>query len=809
MIINHNLAANNAIRNMNVNSGNASKAMQKLSSGLRINSAADDAAGLAISEKMRGQINGLDQASANAQDGISMLQTAEGALNETTSILQRMKQLATQSANDTNVGDDRTQIQAEMNQLTSEINRIGNTTEFNTQKLLNGGGVDPKLASKASALTVPSQLTGGEEGSAQLTKTFTITNNFTSADDGKTITFNLGGKDLTFTLNKNISGANSTATQIGISDTATATNSADAIEKALGLAIAADADLSSKYQLTVASNADVVVSAKALSFSNGKLTGTDAGINGSVTYSSSSAMASATVAEVVTTAGAGANASATIDFTGKTVSDLKGTGFVIDGKKIDLYDSTDGAYSGYADFAVDLKGAGNDEAIVDKIVSALYNSTGAAVDKFGVSVAAGDSYLPNEYVSKTDGTKLEITAKTTGIAGNAYTLSDNSTVAVSNFIGSDKLTNESVVSAKGLKDGQQTVTITNKAASTSTSSSAVSGAVVAGDIAALGLSISANTSLATGTYRLTNVSLAAGADHAQLQQLGSDGTTWSTVSGYSDITITGGAQTAGDLSFTLASGHITAAAAGTDAITFQVTQNHYEAQLTEKDGTIGSAVNVVSGQQNVRVTAQDGVGEAVINVGDISSSLSTGSSTTFTFNTSAAGVKNETVGGTFTAKFQIGANQGQSFQMDVKDMRAQALGISGTTAGASQGVVDGAKFTTAKSVSNGTDNVSVESSLDISTHDTATAAIKVIDNAINAVSTQRAQLGAYQNRLEHTINNLGTSSENLTSAESRIRDVDMAKEMSNFSKNNILSQAAQAMLAQANQQPQQVLQLLR
>ncbi|OBR95013.1 flagellin [Clostridium ragsdalei P11] len=807
MIINHNLAANNAIRNMNVNSGNASKAMQKLSSGLRINSAADDAAGLAISEKMRGQINGLDQASANAQDGISMLQTAEGALNETTSILQRMKQLATQSANDTNVGDDRTQIQAEMNQLTSEINRIGNTTEFNTQKLLNGGGVDPKLASKAGALTVPSQLEGGQVGATQLTKTFSITSNFTTADDGKTITFNLGGKDLTFTLNKNISGANSTATQIGISDTATNVNSADAVEKALGLAIAADADLSSKYQLTVASNADVVVVAKALSFSNGKLTGTDAGINGSVTYSSSAAMATATVAEAVTTAGAGANASATIDFTGKTVADLKGTGFVIDGKKVDLYDSTDGAYSGYADFAVDLKGAGNAEAIVDKIVSALYNGTGAAVDKFGVSVADGDSYLPNEYVSKTDGTKLQITAKTTGIAGNAYTLSDNSAVAVSNFVGSDKLTNESVVSAKGLKDGQQTVTITNKAASTSTSSSAVSGTVAAGDLT--GLSISANTSLATGTYRLTNDGSGT-VDMAQLQVLGSDGTTWSTVSGYDHISISGSAQTAGDLTFALATGGITATATvGTDAVTFQVTQNHYEAQLTEKDGTIGSAVNVVSGQQNVRVTAQDGVGEAVINVGDISSSLSTGSSTTFTFNTSAAGVKNETVGGTFTAKFQIGANQGQSFQMDVKDMRAQALGISGTTAGASQGVVDGAKFTTAKSVSNGTDNVSVESSLDISTHDTATAAIKVIDNAINAVSTQRAQLGAYQNRLEHTINNLGTSSENLTSAESRIRDVDMAKEMSNFSKNNILSQAAQAMLAQANQQPQQVLQLLR
>jgi flagellin len=138
MIINHNLGALNANRNMNINSTNAGKSMEKLSSGLRINRAGDDAAGLAISEKMRGQIRGLDQASANAQDGISMIQTAEGALNETTSILQRMRELAVQGANDTNTTEDRTQIQKEMNQLTAEISRIGNHTEFNTQSLLKG-----------------------------------------------------------------------------------------------------------------------------------------------------------------------------------------------------------------------------------------------------------------------------------------------------------------------------------------------------------------------------------------------------------------------------------------------------------------------------------------------------------------------------------------------------------------------------------------------------------------------------------------------------------------------------------------------
>ena len=138
MIINHNMNALNAHRNMGINNTAAGKSMEKLSSGLRINRAGDDAAGLAISEKMRGQIRGLTQASRNSADGISMIQTAEGALNETTNILQRMRELAVQASNDTNTSSDREEIQKEINALTEEVDRIANNTEFNTQKLLNG-----------------------------------------------------------------------------------------------------------------------------------------------------------------------------------------------------------------------------------------------------------------------------------------------------------------------------------------------------------------------------------------------------------------------------------------------------------------------------------------------------------------------------------------------------------------------------------------------------------------------------------------------------------------------------------------------
>ena len=137
-VINHNIPSLTSQRYLGVNNRAAEKSMARLSSGLRVNSAADDAAGLAISEKMRGQIRGLDMAKKNAQDTSSLIQVAEGALDQTQAILQRMRELAVQSANDTNTNDDRNEIENEIKQLKKEIDRIGNTTEFNTKKLIDG-----------------------------------------------------------------------------------------------------------------------------------------------------------------------------------------------------------------------------------------------------------------------------------------------------------------------------------------------------------------------------------------------------------------------------------------------------------------------------------------------------------------------------------------------------------------------------------------------------------------------------------------------------------------------------------------------
>src|SRR3954451_24907089 len=186
MRINTNVEAFNAQRNLQSTSANYAKSVEKLSSGLRINRAGDDAAGLSISEKLRAQTNGLAQAQRNAQDGISMIQTAEGALNETHSILQRMRELTVQAANDTLASSDRDAIKSEMGQLSSEVDRIAQSTQFNGKNLLDGsltghsaagsfgtatglGSMADSAAHAASAVTVSATAATGNY-------TFTITN---------------------------------------------------------------------------------------------------------------------------------------------------------------------------------------------------------------------------------------------------------------------------------------------------------------------------------------------------------------------------------------------------------------------------------------------------------------------------------------------------------------------------------------------------------------------------------------------------------------------------------------------------------
>ena len=566
MIINHNMNALNAHRNMGVNNTNAGKSMEKLSSGLRINRAGDDAAGLAISEKMRGQIRGLTQASRNASDGISLVQTAEGALNETTNILQRMREISVQSANSTNTETDRAALQEELNQLTTEINRIGNTTEFNTQKLLNGGAG----SSSSSNIT--------DAASASVT-----TGDFKATD---------------------LSGVNNIDASIKVDGTTF--NISDALKEDF---TSADQVITALNKVTAGEKklSDVVDITKVTTGNKDKL--------------------------VFTAKSTGKSSSVEISTKTDKVAELFG-------------------YANVTDLNNGANGEGNN-ATVQKHGLEAQNALDAKID-----------------VNKGDTFKVQV--------------------------GSD-----SAVSVKF--DSTKSYDIGN-----------------ADD----------NVAQAAREEYVKDI-------NAALQKAGLSDKVEASLSNDNKLQL--------------------------------ISKNGKDIKLTE--GKLGGN-NVNNGIDNTAT---------VKNVNQVV----------------GAGAQ----GAGFEVNLQIGANSGQAMNLSIGDMRAAALGITGNTGQAG--------FSSTNNVSNGTDTISTEASLDITSATNASKAITAIDSAMEKVSSERARLGAVQNRLEYTISNLDNTAENLTSAESTLRDVDMAKEMMEYSKNNILSQAAQSMISQANQQPQNVLQLLR
>ena len=263
MVVQHNMSAMNANRMLSGVSSAQSKSTEKLSSGYRINRAADDAAGLSISEKMRGQIRGLNQASTNAQDGISLIQTAEGALNESHSILQRMRELSVQAANGTETDDDREAVQNEIEQLQSELTRISDTTEFNTMKLLDGS----QSGSKVQASVSKSAATGATTKNAAVAQVNTAATAVGPLDKGKSTTYTITILD----KNNNATTASVTITNdakslkdkdgnilgTAAADQATDQETADAIAKALS-----NTSLGDKFDFGVDGNKKLTLTTK-------------------------------------------------------------------------------------------------------------------------------------------------------------------------------------------------------------------------------------------------------------------------------------------------------------------------------------------------------------------------------------------------------------------------------------------------------------------------------------------------------------------------------------------------------------------
>ncbi len=621
MRIQHNIMAMNAYRNYNNNTKGLSSNLEKLSSGYKINRAGDDAAGLAISEKMRAQITGLSAAQKNVKDGISLVKTAEGAMQEVQDMLNRMDYLATQSANGTYDNEvDRAALQKEVDQLKTEINRIADSANFNGIKLLNGD-LAVKDAVKAGTTVTTEDVTGmdriitsvlgkGETASVEAGKK-TILDDVAGATKAVKASFAI---DLG-TLNFNVTGASGSSVSFSVTLT-----------------------IGGK-DITVSASASVGAAASVVAANIAKAVGSAVGSKG-------------------------------IEINGvKWTASVSGT--TVSFKQMNAPNTQEEAR---ANFDVNIKINGNGGGLV---IKAPANSTGG-----------------NNEISMSASLNAGTYVKTPGVA-----LSDvNKANTVFNIKESD------------IKDGTQiaigTKTIVLKVGNSSITSAEAAKLSKAG---ATIVTIGANDNLFTALSKISNA-------------IGST------------------------VNFKTASG---------TKVSFKIGVS---------DGSNGNVVGLAV----QRVSNATSVDEAFTSLEDLANNFAMRVKTTTTTEAKEA---------TDGLTLQIGDTSDSFNQMKVVigDMHTTGMGIDG---------------------------------INIANQEDAAAAVQTIKDAINYVSGIRGDLGAIQNRLEHTGNNLSVMAENIQDAESTIRDTDVAEEMMSYVKNNILVQSAQAMLAQANQVPQGVLQLL-
>ena len=699
MVVQHNMTAINANRYFGINNTKLSKSLEKLSSGYAINRAGDNAAGLAVSEKMRAQIAGINQGVKNAQDGISMVQTFEGALTETDSILQRMRTLATQSANGTYQNDvDREAIQLEYDQLNDELNQIADT-DFNGVVVLNGGEMADGLkqvdgefdyankkqqvidkATEEAQKSVDAASSALEKAKTALTeKNFDLSANgqanewntvddtaynktaadklwvdlgYTKADGTTADTSKVSSVDITFKLGDD----GKTWTAVSGKD-----NAGNAVDSA---------------KLTAAIAAATTASGTGMSGLGGvKFTVGGAEVN--AIFDATKAKAGDTITLTFTNADSSKKAPTNVGF------------------KDDSYDTT-----GLTAGSVTAAPKATIGELTDADMTQTIADTVKALDgqKLTYTAAAGA-------VTKVDLNGVEVTA-----AGGVITLKD----ADGNVL-KDSDGNDIKVFAKN-EAGKITISTLN-ADGTAAGKKIME---IAAPTLATGTAGSFNTTLAVDVVDYKDAALEANVKAGKDADLG----------------------TSNDAQEALAK----AEADYANAVAEQGKLSDFEAAKAylAKNGVSVSDSNDAS---TATLTYKDNV---TLQVG-----ARTKDSVNFTFKYSSDGL------GELKA-----------------DMDCSARGL-------------------------GTDKLS------LATQEAANAAIDKIDNALNKVSMVRGTFGAVQNRLEHKIDNLNTTSENLTSAESRIRDTNMAEEMMNFTKNQILAQASQSMLAQANQLPQGVLSLLQ
>ena len=651
MVVQHNMQAMNANRMLGVTTSAQAKSTEKLSSGYKINRAADDAAGLTISEKMRKQIRGLDRASTNAQDGVSAVQTAEGALTEVHSMLQRMNELATQASNGTNAESDRDAIQAEIEQLTTEIDRVAETTKFNEIYLLKGdkGGATKTQTVAAHDAGLKGKLTdmGGGSTTFELEK---------ALENGDKVT--IGGKEYTIGTSENHKEAGELNT------------STDGYKISTDTLFTTQA-LTAGDSVSYAGNTYTLTDKIAASDIN--WAATDTVTIGETTYTIAAGNGAPTVTNPTTgTVG--------LDNVEKLVADALAEGKQVTSNKFHT-NVTDKASATAADTAV-----------TDKTTIV------ASLEKGEVS----STQLKNVDVE----TLAKAGAGTGGTTGAVLSAGDSVTIGGVTTIA----TEAAPASAKDTYDAVNAL--------------AVGGTVTVG----------------SGTEQVTYTIV----DEADVDEEAFKLTKDAILAKIHDgdkISTDGGTN------FTTVIGDIALPENNDKVISAKAAYAMMEEEL-QKASSIGTDV--------AATVTNNGDGKFTITQGsvEVKESLS------------------------FNLHVGSDADMTNKITVDIDAMDAAGLGVKGL-------------------------NVSDDSG------NSATYAIDAIADAISKVSAQRSALGAVQNRLEHTIANLDNIVENTTAAESRIRDTDMAEEMVEYSKNNILAQAGQSMLAQANQSTQGVLSLLQ
>ena len=698
MIIQHNMQAMNANRMLGNVVTSQSKSTEKLSSGYRINRAGDDAAGLAISEKMRGQIRGLSQASTNAQDGISLIQTAEGALTETHSILQRMRELAVQAASDTNTDDDRTQIQNEIDQLTQEVDRIANTTEFNTKKLLDGSRVG-SISEKAGSINVDSTFANSNvsatvtaDGSEKAAFTdvirIEITEDFKEGQNTKATT-KLTDKEIE-NINKWVTSDEEVTLDTVLQDNTATKLKNDAYNE----------------NTSVEENIKSALSAAKTSLGTLEAAAATSGVAVDENIEAVNKM----VDNIIKFA---ENAE---DEDGKTI--LGDTTREELTEAVNTYIAAlvkDGAAAG--------GGVSNEVTDALKDLKELFNdSADLKVDADASAAGLTPAYKKADGTTQAaaNGTDAAADATFATVSGNVITSLNNFAKAIAGVQITDEINKAKVDQMQGIVDDLSNTELVT--------------AVVEYKKA---VADKAKIDAAADDDKKAEYQAKIDAAKAKLDNLNKD----KEVMKVTDLFGNG--------------------EAGVQFVIDSKVADNGDLKITLKNKSDMDTVITLSNADQLKA-------------GDVLT-ITTGAMV----ESKAAAVGEEAL------RLQAGANAGQEISLGINSMKAVDLNIVQTKEG-----VEG-------------------EALNVTSQATASLAIKAYDLAIQKVSTERAKMGATQNRLEHTISNLDTSAENLQAAESRIRDVDMAEEMTVYSKNNILQQAAQSMLAQANQSTQGVLSLLQ